>query len=383
MYQITAMNGNLDLGTQKLVGNGGTKGIEVLSSGLVNLEKRIVLGNTNTQETRYIPAGITTNAWRTISTINGAVDGKFVIQHTNDNFSANFVDALVLSNTGDVAIGKANLSSELDVSGTIRADQICDEAGANCKDISTGWGSGGTVTSVVGGTGLTGGTITGTGTLAVDVGTTNGKVAQVGAGDRLPASIIPSITSAMITNGTVANIDLAAGIDASKITTGTLPVAQVPTLSQVKITNLVPDLAAKLPRAGGSMTGAISMGTNKVTNLAPGTVSTDAATKGQMETYVDASTADMKTKTAGTYDRNTDSLEALSEGLSANNTVITSVQSNISTLSTDVGNLSAATGALPWNVTTADSTLSVNNAYAVSSAVKLNLTLPLVCNAGQ
>jgi hypothetical protein len=43
------------------------------------------------------------------------------------------------------------------------------------------------VTSIVAGTGLTGGTITSTGTIAVDVGTTAGKILQVASGNKLPA----------------------------------------------------------------------------------------------------------------------------------------------------------------------------------------------------
>ena len=38
-----------------------------------------------------------------------------------------------------------------------------------------------------------------------------------------------------------------------------------------------------LPKAGGTMTGAIAMGSNKVTGLASGTVSTDAVNKGQLD----------------------------------------------------------------------------------------------------
>ena len=46
-------------------------------------------------------------------------------------------------------------------------------------------------------------------------------------------------------------------------------------------------LATKLPKAGGTMTGAIAMGTNKVTGLGAPTAGTDATTK----TYVDAGDA--------------------------------------------------------------------------------------------
>ena len=51
-------------------------------------------------------------------------------------------------------------------------------------------------------------------------------------------------------------------------------------------TTVTNSIAAKLPLAGGTMTGAIAMGTNKITGMGTPTVSTDAATKG----YVDGVT---------------------------------------------------------------------------------------------
>ena len=43
------------------------------------------------------------------------------------------------------------------ITSDINASRICDETGANCIDISAGFGGAGTVTSVASGTGLTGG----------------------------------------------------------------------------------------------------------------------------------------------------------------------------------------------------------------------------------
>lgn len=40
---------------------------------------------------------------------------------------------------GNVGVGTANPQARLDVNGVIRGTDLCDENGANCKDISTGW----------------------------------------------------------------------------------------------------------------------------------------------------------------------------------------------------------------------------------------------------
>lgn len=42
----------------------------------------------------------------------------------------------------NIAIGKSEANAELDVDGKIRAREICDQAGANCKVISEGWQAG-------------------------------------------------------------------------------------------------------------------------------------------------------------------------------------------------------------------------------------------------
>jgi hypothetical protein len=123
---------------------------------------------------------------------------------------------------------------------TISSDIVLtlpDSDGSNGEVLSTDgsgnldWvaSSAGSVTSVVGGAGLTGGTITSTGTLAVDVGTTNGKIAQVGAGNVLATSIIPDLAATKITSGTVANARLDSSVSllgqsitGSEITDGTL-----------------------------------------------------------------------------------------------------------------------------------------------------------------
>lgn len=91
--------------------------------------------------------------------------------------------------------------------------------GSTAQVMGGGGAGTGTVTSVATGSGLTGGPITSTGTIS-------------------------------IATGGVTNTHLASGIDASKITVGTLSVGVVPTNTDT----------TKLPLAGGTMTGSIVMG---------------------------------------------------------------------------------------------------------------------------
>jgi len=79
-----------------------------------------------------------------------------------------------------------------------------------------------------------------------------------------------SVTSTMISDGTIVDGDI--NVSAA--------------IAQSKIANLTTDLGNKLSLAGGTMTGAIAMGTSKITGLGTPTDSTDAATKA----YVDAVT---------------------------------------------------------------------------------------------
>lgn len=99
----------------------------------------------------------------------------------------------------------------------------------------------------------------------------------------IPAGVVTTsdsgtVTSTMIANGTITNDDINASA----------------AIAQSKISDLTTDLAAKLALAGGTMTGAIAMGTNKITGLGTPTADADAATKA----YVDAATAGLNVHAA-------------------------------------------------------------------------------------
>jgi len=92
--------------------------------------------------------------------------------------------------------------------------------------------------------------------------------------------------STTVTNSIATKLALAGGTMSGAIAMGTNKITGLgtPTASTDASTKAYAD--TMLPLAGGTMTGAIAMGTNKITGLGTPTVSTDAATKGYIDTAV-------------------------------------------------------------------------------------------------
>ncbi|MFG1481686.1 pyocin knob domain-containing S74 family peptidase [Halobacteriovorax sp. HFRX-2_2] len=169
---------------------------------------------------------------------------------------------LTTNSNGRVGIGTTNPSEMLEVVGRVKGTELC--IGGDCR---TSWptGSGGTVTSVAGGTGLTGGTITSTGTLAVDVGTTNGKIAQVGAGDKLADSII--------------NYNPAVDVALTGFSTGAA--------SSVAATDTILEAFGKVQGQLNAHSTSIAANSNLVINSMAGTETGQAPSVSSIKTYVD------------------------------------------------------------------------------------------------
>ncbi len=87
---------------------------------------------------------------RTAAYIQAEVDGTpgvsdmpgRLVFHTTPDGSTTPMERVRIDNLGNVGIGITAPASELDVNGTIRATDICDESGTNCQDISAGWATG-------------------------------------------------------------------------------------------------------------------------------------------------------------------------------------------------------------------------------------------------
>jgi hypothetical protein len=190
----------------------------------------------------------------------------------------------------------------------------------------------GTVTAVTAGSGLTGGTITTSGTIDVATG---------------------GITSDHILDGTVADADLASGIDASKITTGTLP------------TSVVPPDPTKLSLSGGTMTGTIDMagqqilGTGHVTMSPTSTITIGQYTNAQQTVLV----ASLTSVNAGAVWYNSDMTTMMYWDGAAAQTI-----TNASTGGGDITDVVAGSG-LTGGATTGSATLGIATGGVTSTHI--------------
>ena len=179
--------------------------------------------------------------------------------------------------------------------------QVLSTNGAGVLSWATSGGSG-TVTSLLAGTGLTGGTITSTGTLAVDVGTTANKIVQLDGSAHLPAvdgSAITNLNATNLASGTVAagrlpaftgDVTTSAGSAATTVATvGTSSAANVHSAEVLAnaATNLnTASTIVKRDASGNFSAGAVSIGsevlrdstTHTITMAAPSAVTTYSLT---------------------------------------------------------------------------------------------------------
>lgn len=131
--------------------------------------------------------------------------------------------------------------------------------------------------------------------------------------------------------------------------------------------------STKLPLSGGTMTGAINMGSKKITSLATPTESTDAATKGYVDTVsggqIDPSTFATKEDLNGKLDKTGGTTTWFD--LTSNQSIILNARTSVTigTTNDTTGSISINTKSLkiPTATSTSEKTEAVNIKYLLDN----------------
>jgi hypothetical protein len=282
---------------------------------------------------------------------NGTVTGNFTVNGntvlgnaTSDTvtYTARAASDFIPSADGTYDLGSStNEWQNLHIDGTATIDTLqVDENGAVTGNLSVGGNMSTTGTNAIGGTLAVTGATTLNSTLGVTSAATLGSTLAVTGTSVFTGTVtanggvVGNLTGNVTSSGTstFADIDMSGTIDmgSNKITSVTNPTSAqdaatkayvdsevaglidsapgaLDTLNELAAaigddanfsTTITNSIATKLPLAGGTMTGAIAMGNSKITGLATPTASTDAATKGYIDSTFSATAAAQVSATA-------------------------------------------------------------------------------------
>ncbi len=202
--------------------------------------------------------------------------------------------AVQTTNIADNAVTADKIQDIAGVSGSYTTADITVDGQGRITSASTGSPPAGTVTSVTAGSGLTGGTITSSGTIAHGPGTFIGS-------EEYPVKIVVDSFGHIQVNeseSTAADYRNAVGAnDAANLTTGVLDVARVPDLDAAKIaTGTI--AAARLPAVADAYTGQIETADDKTYTIDPGVVAARTITSFYARSGSGTCTATLKNDTA-------------------------------------------------------------------------------------
>ena len=282
---------------------------------------------------------------------NGTVTGNFTVNSntvlgnaTSDTvtYTARAASDFIPSADGTYDLGSSTHEwQDLHIDGTATIDTLqVDENGAVTGNLSVGGNMSTTGTNAIGGTLAVTGATTLNSTLGVTSAATLSSTLAVTGTSVMTGTVtanggvIGNLTGNVTSSGTstFADIDMSGTIDmgSNKITAVTDPTnaqdaatkayvdsevaglidsapGALDTLNELAAaigddanfsTTITNSIATKLPLAGGTMTGAIAMGNSKITGLATPTASTDAATKGYIDSTFSATAAAEASATA-------------------------------------------------------------------------------------
>ena len=276
---------------------------------------------------------------------NFTVNGNTVLGNTTSDtvtYTARSASDFLPTTDGTYDLGSTTHEwQDLHLDGTATVDTLqVDENGVVTGNLSVGGNMSTTGTNAIGGTlSVTGATtlnntlgVTGASTLSSTLAVTGTSVftGAVTANGGVVGNLTGNVTSSG--TSTFADIDMSGTIDmgSNKITAVTDPTSAqdaatkayvdsevagiidsapgaLDTLNELAAaigddanfsTTITNSIATKLPLAGGTMTGAIAMGNSKITGLATPTASTDAATKGYIDSTFSETAAAAASATA-------------------------------------------------------------------------------------
>jgi hypothetical protein len=283
-------------------------------------DKRIFTENASTQivELGTNPSTVTTAT----ATVTGTLTANGTFASSNAVLTGGTVNGIVIGGTTPLAITGTTVTANTGFVGGLTGDVTGNVTG-NLTGNVTGDVTGsliGNVTAAIGTTTLNNLAINGTvdfntavlsdlgaPVLATDAATkgyVDTEVAAVVAAAPAALDTLNELAAALgddanfsttVTNSIATKLPLAGGTMSGAIAMGTSKITGLgnPTLAQDAATKTYVDTAdaLKLPLAGGTMSGAIAMGANKITGLGTPTVTTDATTKAYVDGILGSATA--------------------------------------------------------------------------------------------